>query len=98
MSPQEQAQVTSRLRHALIAFKQAQTSYLSAHRQLKNQSAAEVDAFWDGAGLRLEAALKLSAKELLAAFKLFSAAGLVASANDRHLVTEAKRSLEQDAA
>ena len=96
MNHQEQAQVTSRLRHALLNFKHAQTFYLSAHRKLKTEPPEGVEAFWDGPGLRLEAALQLSAKEVVEAYDLFSKAGLVASTGDRHLVTEAKRSLEQD--
>ena len=35
------------------------------------------------------------AVEVQAAFKAFSAAGLVASAHDRHLVSEAQRHLAQ---
>ena len=96
MTPREQAEITSRMQHALMTFQGAQVAYLGAHRKLKNQPQAEVDAFWDGPGLRLEAGLRTSAKELMAAFTAFSAAGLVASASDRHLVTEARRTLQQD--
>lgn len=96
MTHQEQAQATSRLRHALLKFKHAQTFFLGAHRKLKGQPPGEVEAFWDGPGQRLEATLQFSAKEVVEAFDQFSKAGLVASTGDRHLVTEAKRSLEQD--
>jgi len=98
MSQRDEVQATDLLRRALLKFQHAQTFYLSAHRKLKSQSPEEVEAFWDGSGQRLEAALQLSAKEVVAAFKVFTAAGLVASTNDRHLVTEATRSLEQDTA
>jgi len=94
MTLREQAQMTSRVRHALRAFQGAQVAYLSAHRKLKNQPLTEVDAFWDGPGLRLEADLRISAKELMEAFAAFSTAGLTASASDRHLVTEAQRTLQ----
>jgi hypothetical protein len=93
MNYQEQEQSRIRLRDALTAFQSAQLAYLSAHRKIKDHSAAEADAFWDSLGLRLEATLRASAKEVMVAFDLFSAVGLVATASDRHLVTEAKRSL-----
>jgi hypothetical protein len=95
MSHRDEAQVTDQLRRALLKFKHAQTFYLNAHRKLKGQSPTEVDEFWDGPGRPLEVALETSAKEVMAAFAPFTAAGLVASDSDRHLVTEAKRSLEQ---
>jgi hypothetical protein len=37
--------------------------------------------------------MNIAASEVLAAFKAFSAAGLVASAHDCHLVSEAQRHL-----
>ncbi|TPG46433.1 hypothetical protein EAH89_24795 [Roseomonas nepalensis] len=95
MSSRDEAQATDQLRRALLRFKHAQTFYLNAHRKLKTQPPIEVEDFWDGPGRQLETALETSAKEVMKAFKLFSAAGLVASDSDRHLVTEAKRSLEQ---
>lgn len=97
MTYQEQTQATSRLRLAVMAFQGAQVAYLGAHRKLKSRPPEEVDAFWDGPGLQLEVTLRTSAKEVVAAFKLFSAAGLVASPSERHLITEAKRTLDQGA-
>lgn len=95
---QDDAQATSRLRHAVMSFQTAQVAYLGAYRRMRSWSLEKVDAFWDGPGLRLEVALRTSAEEVIAAFAVFSAAGLVASASERHLVTEARRTLNQGAA
>ena len=95
MSAKDQA--TDRLRRALPAFQAAQNSLLGAHRRLKELPQAEVDAFWRGQGRRLEAAMRATATEAVAAFKQFSAAGLVADAGERHLVTQAQRHLTEDA-
>ena len=58
---------------------------------------AEVDAFWRGQGRQLEAAMRATATEGATAFKQFSAAGSVAGAPDRHLVTQAQRYLAEEA-
>src|SRR5215213_7444250 len=93
----EAAAATDRLRRALLAFQAAQNSLLGAHRRLKALPQAEVDAFWRGPGRRFEAAMRATAAEAVAAFKQFSAAGLVADAGDRHLVTQAQRHLAEEA-
>ena len=54
-----------------------------------------MDAFWGGQGRRLEAGLRAAAAEVVAAFGAFSAAGLVAAAEDRHLVTQAQLHLAE---
>jgi hypothetical protein len=41
--------------------------------------------------------MRATAAELVAAFKVFSAAGLVADAADRHAVTRAERHLREGA-
>jgi hypothetical protein len=84
-SQDEAAAATDRLRRALSAFQNAQNHLLSAERRLKALPQAEVDAFWNGLGRRLEARMRSTATEAVAAFKHFSAARLVASAGDRHL-------------
>src|SRR4051794_38489350 len=61
---------------------------LSAHRRVKGLPAAEVDQFWMAQGSRIEQHLHAAAVEVAAAFRTFSAAGLVASANDRHLINQ----------
>ncbi len=66
---------------------------ITAHRRLKELSAAEVERFWAAQGSRIEKQLRAAAAEVVAAFQAFSAAGLVASANDRHLINEAQRHL-----
>ncbi len=91
MSPQDESAATDRLRRALLAFQAAQNSLLGAHRRLKELPQAEVDAFWRGPGRRLEAGMRTTATEVVAAFQRFSRAGLVAGAGDRHLVTQAQR-------
>ena len=98
MTAQNKAAATDRLRRALLAFQAAQNSLLGAHRWLKELPPAEVDAFWDGQGRRVEATVRAAAAEAVAAFQQFSAAGLVAAASDRHLVTQAQRYLAEGAA
>ena len=66
-------------------------------RRLKGLPQAAEDAFWKGLGRRLEANMRATATEAVAAFKQFSAAGLVAGAADRHLVTQAQRHLAEEA-
>ena len=103
MTHQDEAAATDRLRRALSAFQSAQNRLLGAHRRLKELPPAEVDAFWDGEGRRLEATMRATAAAVVAAFErfsafeCFSAAGLVADAADRHLVTQAQRHLAEDA-
>ncbi len=97
MTVQDQAAATDRLRRALLAFQNAQNSLLGTHRRLKELPQAEVDAFWNGQGRRVEATVLATATEAVAAFKQFSAAGLVAGAGDRHLVTQAQRHLAERA-
>jgi hypothetical protein len=97
MSAQDGTAATDRLRRALLAFQAAQNQLLGAHRRLKALPPAEVEAFWRGQGRRLEAAMRATATEVVGAFKQFSAAGLVAGAGDRHLVTQAQRHLAEDA-
>jgi hypothetical protein len=98
MAPADEVAATDRLRQALSAFQNAQNRLLSAERRLKALPQAEVDAFWNGLGRRLEANMRTTAREAVAAFKQFSAAGLVASAGDRHLVTQAQRHLAEGSA
>ena len=93
----EAAATTDRLRRALMAFRTAQNQLLGAHRRLKGLPQAEVEAFWRGPGRRLEAGMRTAATEVVAAFQQFSAAGLVAGAADRHLVTQAQRHLAEEA-
>jgi hypothetical protein len=98
MTHQDEAAATNRLRRALLAFQTAQTHLLGAHRRLKVLPQAEVDAFWKGRGRRDEANMRAAAAEVVAAFEQFSAAGLVADATDRHLVTQAQRHLAEGSA
>ena len=86
-------ETAARLRRALLAFQKAQGLLLSTHRRLKDLPAAEVERFWATQGDRLEKHARAAATEVTAAFAASSAAGLVAGAVDRHLVTEARRSL-----
>ncbi len=88
-------EVAGRLQRALEAFQKAQGMLLAAHRKLKGLPPEEVDRFWLAPGARLEKHLATTAAEVVAAFEAFSTAGLVASANDRHLVSEAQRHLAE---
>ena len=81
-----------------MTFQTAQTHLLGAHRRLKVLPQAEADAFWKGRGRRDEANMRAAAAEVVAAFEQFSAAGLVADAPDRHLVTQAQRHLAEGSA
>jgi hypothetical protein len=95
MAARDQADTTDRLRRALLGFRAAQSRRLGAHRRLKGLPDAQVQAFRDGQGGRLEAGMRAAAAEVAAAFRRLSAAGLVAAAEDRHLVTEAQRYLTE---
>ena len=98
MTPQDKATATDRLRRSLLTFQAALNLLLGAERRLKGLPQAEVDAFWNGQGRRIEATVQATATEAVAAFKQFSAAALVATAGDRHLVTQAQRHLAERAA
>ena len=93
MTIPEGQEVGDRLQRALEAFQKAQGLLLTAHRRLKELSAAEVERFWAAQGSRIEKQLHVAAADVVAAFQAFSAAGLVASASDRHLINEAQRHL-----
>ncbi len=97
MGARDQVEATDRLRRALLAFQAAQTLFLGAHRRLRDLPQAEVDAYWDGPGRSAEANMRAAAAEVVATFKAFSAAGLVAEAADRHAVTQAERHLKEGA-
>ena len=93
MMLREQGDTTDRLRRALLEFRAAQNLLLAANRRLKGLPAEEIEAFWLTPGGRIERHVQAAAAEVVAAFKAFSATGLVAEAGDRHLVTEAERCL-----
>lgn len=96
MTARDGAAAADRLRRALLAFQSAQTAFLGAHRKAKAlPSPAEVEQFWRTHGNQVEAGQHVAAVEVEAAFRAFSAAGLVAEAGDRHLVTEARRYLAE---
>ena len=89
----EQAIATDRMRRALLALQTAQGAFLNAYRRMKVRSQAEVDAYWAGPGRQVEADMRVAATDVDEAFKVFSAAGLVASGSDRRLIAEARRYL-----
>jgi phosphoserine phosphatase len=95
MTHQEEAAVTDRLRRALLAFQSVQRLLLAAERKLKGLPAEEIEAFWAAPGGCIERHVVSAARQVIEAFAAFSATGLVASAADRHLVTEAKRYLAE---
>ena len=90
-----QPEATGRLQRALEAFQKTQSLLLATHRKLKGLPAEEVERFWAAQGHQIERHTQAAAVEVTAAFNAFSAAGLVASANDRHLVSEAQRHLAE---
>jgi hypothetical protein len=96
MTASFEPEIMGRLQRALVAFQKAQGMLLTAHRKLKDLPSDEVNRFWLASGARLEAHLNTTAAEVLAAFQAFSAAGLVATAHNRHLVSEAQRHCAQN--
>ena len=73
-SPRDQLVATDRLRRAFLAFRDAQILVLTHQRQGKALSQTDLDTVQD------------SAVAAVTAFQAFSAAGLVASAGDQHLL------------
>jgi hypothetical protein len=98
MAYDDQAGATDQLRRALLAFRAAQSLLLAAERKLKFLPAEEVEAFWSAPGGRIERHVRGTAAEVVSSFKAFSAAGLVASAEDRHRVSAAQRHLAEGVA
>ena len=95
MAHQDEAVVTDRLRRALLHFSPLESFFLTAERKLKGLPAKEIEAFWAAPGGRVERHVRMTAEEVAEAFKAFSAAGLVASVGDWHLVTQAQRHLAE---
>lgn len=84
-----------RFRLALSAFQAAQKAFLTAHRDAKSMAPAQDQSFWRTHGAALEARQRAASTAVITAFQAFSAAGLVADVQDRHLVTEARRYLAE---
>jgi hypothetical protein len=87
MTIHEQADATNRMRRALLAFQAAKSALLIARRRFHALPEAE--------GNQIKATLRLTATEVDAAFKVFSAAGLVTNAEDQRSITEAQRYLAE---
>jgi hypothetical protein len=85
-SPRDQLVARNRFRRALLAFEAAQILALTYQRQQKALSQEELDTVQD------------SAAEAVAAFQEFSAAGLVADADDQRLFAQAQKYLAGGAA
>jgi hypothetical protein len=81
VAPRDQLAATNRLRRALLAFQAAQILILTHQRQNHPSSQTELDAVRD------------SAVEAAAAFQTFSAAGLMAGAEDQRLLAQIKKYL-----
>ena len=86
VSPRDQLAATNRLRRALLAFQSAQILVLTYQRQGKALSQADLDTVQD------------SAAEAVAAYQAFSAAGLMAGADDQRLLAQAHKYLANGAA
>ena len=97
MSRQDEAGATDRLRRALLAVHTAQNSLLSAHRRVGELPQAGGGGGWGGAGPPPAARQRAHPAGGGGAPHAVSAAGLVAGAADRHLVTQAQRQLAEDA-
>ena len=93
---QDKAAVADRLRRALLAFQAAQALLLGTHRKAKALASPEAsEQFWATSGSHVEAQQRAAATEVVAAFKVFSTAGLVTDIRDRHLVNQAQRYLAE---
>jgi hypothetical protein len=93
---QDKAAAADRLRRALLAFQAAQDLLLGTHRKAKALASPEAsEQFWATSGSHVEAQQRAAATEVVAAFKAFSAAGLVTDIRDRHLVNQAQRYLAE---
>jgi hypothetical protein len=88
MTIHEAASATNRMRRAVLAFQAAKNAFLVARRR----------ALPEAEGNHLKATLRLTAAEVDAAFKVFSAAGLIANAQDQRSISEAQRYLAEGAA
>jgi hypothetical protein len=86
VSPRDRIETTNRLRRALLTFQSAQLLVLTHQRQNRALPQAELDAVRD------------SATEATAAFQAYSAAGLVAGADDQRLLVKAQKYLADGAA
>ena len=91
MTRQDEAGATDRMRRALLAFESAQMLLVAARRRVQGQPTEKIEAFWLASGGRTERHVHATATELIAAFQAFSAAGLVADADDQRLVAQAQR-------
>ena len=90
MTVPTEPEVAGRLQRALLSFQKAQALLLTAHRRLKDLPAAQVEQFWAVQGNRIEKHVQTAAVEVIAAFQVYSAAGMVAGAGDQHLIAEAQ--------
>ena len=85
VSPRDQLEATNLLRRALLAYQSAQVLTLTYQRQHKALSQADLDTVQD------------SAAEVAAAFLAFSAAALVAGADDQRLLAQVQKYLAEGA-
>lgn len=95
MNASVQPDTAGQLLRALAGFQRARGLLLTAHRQLKKWPPAEVSRFWATRGRQIEQHVRAAAVEVVTAFEVFSAAGLVAEAGDLHLVSEAQRHIAE---
>jgi hypothetical protein len=93
MTCSDEALVTDRMRRALLAFQSALNLLLAVHQRLHGEPMEEIEAFWLAPGGRIERHVYASATDVIAAFQVFSAAGLVTNTIDQHGLTQAQQYL-----
>lgn len=91
MKALDQPDATGRLQRAMAAFRRAQVNSRTARRGLKDLPPNKVGRFWATEGNRTERRLHEAAIEAIAAFNVFSAAGLVPEPSNCDLINEARR-------
>ncbi|MDO9713591.1 hypothetical protein [Paracraurococcus lichenis] len=97
MSAPLESDTANRLAQALLAFQKAQKLVLSAHRKLQDNPREKTGKFWAGTGERLKQHRRACAREVMAAYRLFSAEEGIPVARDRRLVNEAYQILAENA-
>jgi hypothetical protein len=94
MTHPDEGAAKDRLWRAALNFEHARLFFLTVQQKTQGLPTAQGEAFWNGQGREIHDGLQASAKELVAAFTAFSAAGLTADASDWRQATQAKRCLK----
>lgn len=83
-------ELTGRLREALVAFEQAKRTFVRAQGRLNGMPPERATAYWRGPGQGIEQRMRLAAAEVVVAHRACLIAGLFATAEEQHLIAEAR--------